>query len=361
MSALKNSLLAARDNNLIAAQPKRLPLYAQKWPRVLSVVLLAMIALAIPLAVHHLQKPASEGDGQPSPAKTMAVETATQIHDADERRTIQDWIGAHKKARFIPIFSARHVEARQVDPFVDPYTPVDVFTITDADLASLADIHGMTIIDLQGCENVTGKGLSKLDGRNVSRLSCKDTSFTDEDLKSLANFPKLQYLNLSSTGITDKGLALLLLKAPEVQYLVINSCSSITDEGLGPLFKMPQLTSLDMRDIALGAKGVSFLGKSKLLAIKVSNTGITDDDLKVIAQNKHLQALSLDGCHQITGAGLRYLFDLPLRTLDIGDCKLSAAAVSAFRKAVPGCTMFYTRGKFNGGQVRGVMEDLFKP
>jgi hypothetical protein len=149
--------------------------------------------------------------------------------------------------------------------------------------------------------------------------------------------------------------------APAVQHLVINSCSNITDEGIASVLKMPQLKSLDLRSVALGAKGVSFLGKSNLTAIEMSNTGVTDEDLQVIAQDKQLQALSLDGCRQITGAGLRYLFDLPLRSLDIGQCKPSVIALSAFRKAVPGCKLVRTRGKFNGGQVRGVMEDLFKP
>jgi hypothetical protein len=218
----------------------------------------------------------------------------------------------------------------------------------------------MTIIDIENCENVTGAGLSKLDGRNVTELSCKESRFNDEDLNSLANFPKLQGLNLSSTRITNKGLAMLLLKAPDLHSLVINSCPSITDDAFAALVKMPHLQALDLRQDAIGAKGISWLGKSKLVHIKISGTNVTDEDLKVIGQNKNLRELFLDGCHHITGTGFKYLTSLPLKFLDIGDCKLSPGTLSAFRRAEPNCRLLYTREKFVGGQVVGVM-DLFKP
>jgi len=368
MAQVRRSLLQAKDSlattsdNLAAAKQHRLPhlppVYAQKFPAVVCVMLIAIVGLAISLAVSHLYKPVAQGAPRPETAKPMAVQTATKLHAADQRRQIQDWIEKHKKAGFLPILASRPTN----DPgrLTDAYTTDDVFTITDADLESLCDLHGLTIIDLQGCENLTGAGLSKLDGRNVTEISCKDTRFTDDDLKCLAHFPKLQSLNLASTRITNKGLAMLPSLAPNLNYLVINSCSQLTDNGFAPLLKLPHLQTLDLRQVAIGAKGVKCLGKCNLLGIRLGGTGVSDEDLKVIAQDKKLQALSLDSCDNIKGSGFRYLTALGLQELDIGECKLSSGTLLAFRKAVPNCKLLNTRTKFDAGKVPG-LEDLIKP
>jgi hypothetical protein len=132
------------------------------------------------------------------------------------------------------------------------------------------------------------------------------------DVSGLSQLPRcLNWLNLSSTGITDSDLKYL---PGSLTSLYLNS-NHITDAGLKYLSRLPSLTSLEiLGDEDITDAGLSYLPQS-LTSLELSDNHITNEGLKNLPRS--LTSLDLSGT-EITDAGPWYLQRLPsLTTLDL--------------------------------------------
>ena len=71
----------------------------------------------------------------------------------------------------------------------------------------------------------------ELDGiSNLEQIQLADTSVNDEDLKRLANLPKLIGIGLNNTSITDQGIE-TLMKLPQLQLIEVQG-TNVTPEAI---------------------------------------------------------------------------------------------------------------------------------
>lgn len=223
--------------------------------------------------------------------------------------------------------------------------------------------------------------LRRFDGIITFRFYRADVG--DDSLKLLGEWPKLQYLDLSETRVTDRGvrdlrglrlLGDLNLNGTQVTGDCISQLpptlgglqlagTAITDASLAKLAPLPLNWYLNLCDTAIGNSGVANLrGLRGLQFLYLSGTRITDAALATLAKNqKRLAHLELSGT-AITSAGLAHLARLPvLEKLDLSDCaidddaidelvrckslyvlkltgtKITPAGIARLRKALPNC------------------------
>lgn len=144
-------------------------------------------------------------------------------------------------------------------------------------------------------------------------------SFKDEQMEHIRAelFPNLQELNVSYTGISDKGLAHL----PEFDVLiqVFLRGNNITDKGMRILGKIEYLSQLCIDGSQITDKGVSYLKNSETLHL-----------LHIRSRNKE----------KITDACIDDMLTMrSLTELAIGGTAISEAGIKKIRKSLPECEL----------------------
>jgi hypothetical protein len=102
--------------------------------------------------------------------------------------------------------------------------------ITDTGMQHLAKVENLNFLDLSETK-VTDRGLKELttgNANNLEFLKLRETRVTDTGLKDVAKLTKLIFLNLSGTPITDAGLREL---TPLKHLKTINLTSTKVTEG----------------------------------------------------------------------------------------------------------------------------------
>lgn len=122
-------------------------------------------------------------------------------------------------------------------------TSISLFgtSVDDDDIAQLSSLSKLQMIDLSFTD-VTGEGISHLT-KIPALLSVRLTGcrIGDSDLKPLAKLPDIAMLYLARTNVTDKGLK--HIRGLNLVLLDLQSCD-ISDEGLRTLGDFPRLQNL---------------------------------------------------------------------------------------------------------------------
>lgn len=120
--------------------------------------------------------------------------------------------------------------------------------------------------------------------------------------------------NVFDPTSTPPGPAWLRALAGEEHFqdvIMVNlSNKDITDDDLKELAELPRLENLDLSNTPISNAGLEHLRKiPNLKFLSLWNTNIDDDGLKHLAVHKNLFALILDGT-EVTDVGLSYLQEL---------------------------------------------------
>jgi Leucine-rich repeat (LRR) protein len=146
---------------------------------------------------------------------------------------------------------------------------------------------------------------------DVNAIDARGSTITDDGLAMLAKLPALRSLVLDSTGVTDKGIT-SLQGVPSLQSLSLNS-TRVTDAGLGALALLPGLTRLELMNCDLTA--ADFVAVGKLPAIEVLILDrvreLDDAGLDQICNASTLKSLHLDECVGLSDKGLVALAKAP--------------------------------------------------
>ena len=194
---------------------------------------------------------------------------------------------------------------------------------------------------LQDCQKVTDEslkhisdGLPKVEKLNLSFC----LSVTDTGLKSLAQMPTLQDLNLRSCdNVSDIGVGFLGTTnsnnnnsgnsgfTSPLTRLDVSFCDRVTDSSMAHVGNgLVNLTSLSLSACGITDVGVARISRDLAKVLEVLNIGqcskVTDEGLASIAKNmKVLTSVDLYGCTNVTAKGLKSLEKVKtLKTMNRG-------------------------------------------
>lgn len=137
---------------------------------------------------------------------------------------------------------------------------------------------------------------------NVILFAAGVPEFTDEVATKLAQFPKLQKLTLSESGITDEALK-TVGSLPNIERLLLER-TAVTQDGLRSLTGLDSINHLSLAGCTLGPGALEQLNElSSLEILDLRQTDISDEELRFLKDLPNLKRLYL---HQtsISGAGL---------------------------------------------------------
>lgn len=104
--------------------------------------------------------------------------------------------------------------------------------ISDVAIPSICKIRTLSDLDITG-SRVTIKGIQQLRSLpNLEHLRFRGASITQEWISTLASIPNLKRLSIEHSGITDSTLANIPSLMPNLEYLDLEECKSISDQGL---------------------------------------------------------------------------------------------------------------------------------
>ncbi|TXT35869.1 MAG: F-box/LRR-repeat protein [Planctomycetota bacterium] len=172
-------------------------------------------------------------------------------------------------AKFLADFAARRPEA-----------------ITDADLKTLAALDS-------GREQVTSMDVTR-------------SGISDDGLLNLTKLSELSVLNLSSTGIDGHGLE-ALARCPNLKRLKVSGALRMSPQGWETLSKVSQLEFLDVSSTGnISDADVSkFTALTSLRELNLSETPVTDEVFKTLAEMENLEILRIEKDGLIKGHGLQ--------------------------------------------------------
>jgi Serine/threonine protein kinase len=139
---------------------------------------------------------------------------------------------------------------------------------------------------------------------------------TDKRLYELLGLKQIDYLNLSDSDITDKGV-LSLASEPIVGLRLENT--QITDKALAGLNQMKQLEELSLK----GCKNITDEGLKKIVGLRtfefidISDTNLSDKAFLYLGGCKQLRTVVANNCKNISGVGFPYLNSTMINTLEL--------------------------------------------
>ena len=220
------------------------------------------------------QELTGEQQGKPAnttqnPAATAKVSQPTPVPEVAKPAPIDP-------AKFLADFSAKRSDA-----------------ITDADLKTLASLDS-------GREQVVSLDITR-------------SGITDGVLQNLTKLPELSVLILTATSIDGHGLE-ALAGCPKLKRLKLTSVLKMTPQGWDALSKVSQLEFLDVSSTSsiTDADVAKFTAMPHLRELNLSETTLTDEVFKTLAQMENLEILHIERDGLIRGIGLQaYLKSKP--------------------------------------------------
>ncbi len=175
----------------------------------------------------------------------------------------------------------------------------------DSELAQVAQFDRLQSLDVDGA-NVTDAGLASL--RRLTRLRSLylgGRPITDAALVHLEALTGLETLSLNRTPVTDAGLVHLKGLA-KLRWLELAS-TEVGDAGLASLEGLASLRSLWLNRTKVGDAGLAHLSRlPRLVQLELDSTWITDAGLVHLGGMTSLNVLNLSHT-QVKGPGLAHL------------------------------------------------------
>ena len=170
--------------------------------------------------------------------------------------------------------------------FLADFTSKRSEQITDADLKTLANLES-------GREQVTFL--------NITRAA-----ITDESLQHLTKLPELTQLDLTSTSIDGHGIT-SLRECSTLRKLKVSGVLRMTPQGWEEISKLSQLEVLDVSSSSniSNTDVAKFMALTNLRELNLSETPITDDAFKSLAEMEGLEILKIEGNGLLKGHGLQ--------------------------------------------------------
>jgi hypothetical protein len=196
-------------------------------------------------------------------------------------------------------------------------------------------------------ESVTKLGELKIplqsDPNGVVRwIEAKDGEFNDEAMCYLPDLPELEWLEISKSTLSNKGLK-YLKKCTGLKRLFIHDIN-LKGEDLAWISSLTKLEALALQNTQIDGRFLKYLNSVETLKVlNLSGNRITDDDMMQIVRFRNLEVLSLANT-QISGKGIRTLEGMArLNEFNIENCSVLDNDLSSFL-TMPNLRIVYATG-----------------
>ncbi len=184
--------------------------------------------------------------------------------------------------------------------------------LTDDDFKVLAEETDVNSISINVTYNVTGKGFKYLSNLPLYELYIQSSALSDEGLEAISKIKSLRFLSISvGSLITKKGIE-CLRQLPNLNHfeLIVTEIPPGTFDVLSQMHNLTHLSFFDSTNISLKDIAKFSKGNPKLCFLDLSDTGLTDDLIPVVAKLKELQEVRLASL-KLTDKHLDLLAQLP--------------------------------------------------
>jgi Leucine-rich repeat (LRR) protein len=215
-----------------------------------------------------------------------------------------------------------------------------VSKVQSADLES--NIHHEDTVQALTKLAELGVPLQKDPKGDVRWIEAKDAELTDESIRLLPYLPKLEWLEIGNSVLTQNGMN-SLGKCTALKRLYIHDIS-LGGEELAWISNLKQLEALSLQRTQIDGRFLKHLDTvDSLKVLNLSGNPITDEDMAYIARFKNLEVLALEDT-QITGSGIGELKGMVrLNELNIRNCSIQDYDLSHFL-SMPNLRIVYAEG-----------------
>lgn len=243
---------------------------------------------------------------------------------------------------------------------------IQTTSVTDSGVAALNALPNLKFLDMRNCQlGVNGfAAIGKMPALEEIRLDSV-AGINDSTFDLICNATTLKRLHMNYVGgITDNAMK-SLSKLEILEELHVNECP-VSCEALATVVKtgLKNLKKLSVNKCPITLAGAKAINSCKSLEhLNVGNMGIDDKGLTILVQGlPKLKVLHINGCKNITGSGftaLKAADDLEILTaletglvdqalpllkghknlkrLEVGNTKVTDAAIAALKKSLPDC------------------------
>ncbi|MBI2810679.1 MAG: hypothetical protein HYX67_07620 [Candidatus Melainabacteria bacterium] len=168
------------------------------------------------------------------------------------------------------------------------------FDLTDRGLFSISKMKHLQRLDLSFAR-ISNNALQYLTPLPLNYLNLSETSVGDDGMEYLAKIPTLANLVLAQTEVGDRGLH--LLKNLPLADLSLTT-SKVTDRGIASLEGQQKLWKLGLGSTLITDACLPSLAKIESLSwLELGETGVTINGLKALRNHKNLASLIVPNCN----------------------------------------------------------------
>ena len=182
--------------------------------------------------------------------------------------------------------------------------------LIDDDIKPLLSLTNLRSLALNGSKGITDLSLEILKPlQHLENLQIKETSI--QKLTGIANFKKLNDIDLASSLVGDEGIAnLAAANLPNLKVLGIGGIS-ITEQGFASVAKIKTVKKLLLGPMELGDSWIKYLADASAVEfLSAKKCNINDNDLAAMQNMRSLRILKIP-YNQVTDAGMEYVAAMP--------------------------------------------------
>lgn len=226
------------------------------------------------------------------------------------------------------------------------------FDSTSASLKALSECHNLQLFTAKRVRLGRRGFAAVLQHPKVTFLSLDSTDISDNDLQLIGKMPKINYASFCATGITNQGIT-CLEGAQTIETLMVAGCRELTQDCLVSIARLRNLKELNISGMRLSGDlaGDCIASMSSLEALEMYGSEVSVKVLSCLPRLRKLKRVSLScsnlndlgAAHigevtslewlaveqtKITTIGASYIMSLPnLHTLEIRECGDLSASI----------------------------------